>query len=105
MGSKSPLKKWEGDTMIKDELEVVYKVSHVTDKEGNSKEHIEDINTKYIPYVVKVGQSAILAYTGDSTRCLKTSTVQEVAYIHNMLVIKTLNTVYWLKPIAIKQEW
>jgi hypothetical protein len=80
-------------------LQVVYKVNHLTDKEGNSKEHIEDINTRYIPYVVKVGQSAILAKVDDESRCLRTSTVEEVAYIHNLLVIKTRNTVYWLKPL------
>jgi hypothetical protein len=79
--------------------EIVYKVNHLTDKEGNSKEHIESMDTEYIPYVVKVGQSAMLPYANNPERGLRTSTVEEVAYIHGLLVIKTRNTVYWLKPI------
>jgi hypothetical protein len=84
-------------------MQVVYKVNHLTDKEGNPKEHIESMHTRYIPYVVKVGMSAFLPYADDPEGKglgLKTSTVEEVAYIHNMLVIKTRNTVYWLKPIV-----
>lgn len=78
---------------------VVYVVNHLTDKDGNPKEHIEDINTQYIPFVVKVGQGAMLSYANDVGMGLKTSRVEEVAHIHGMLVIRTLNTVYWMKPV------
>jgi hypothetical protein len=80
-------------------VSVVYKVSHLTDKEGNPKGHVEDMDTKYIPNVVRVGSSAYFYYADRTDgKGMKTSTVEEVSVIHEMLVVKTMNTVYWFEP-------
>ena len=81
-------------------LTTIYKINHATDTEGNPKElPIEWTRERYSLDVVKVGRSARLSWIdNESGMGLTTSTVEEVAVIHGMTVIKTKNTVYWMKP-------
>lgn len=81
-------------------LTTIYKINHATDTEGNPKElPIEWTRERYYLDVVKVGRSARLSWIDDEKGMgLTTSTVEEVAVIHGMTVIKTKNTVYWMKP-------
>jgi hypothetical protein len=49
---------------------------------------------------VSIGRSAILAYTDNSGKCLRTSVIQGILISDNTVILQTMNTVYYLKPVG-----
>lgn len=55
---------------------------------------------EYHLHSVIVGRSAILAHTDNSGKCLKTSAIQSITIFDNTVILQTMNTVYYLKPVG-----
>lgn len=87
--------------------EKIYKITVITDKEGNLKTegvHGEMIGKKVSVYYLQEGSSAILPIL-NSGKHLRTSTVQEirgnkVSVDEEVIIITTRNTIYNLLEVS-----
>lgn len=84
----------------------MYRITKVTDKEGNIKtSSIEQIKaicpemTGEILYkeFMQLGNRFCFLWSGDSGRIMRTSPIEAISKTGNMLHVSTLNTEYWLE--------
>jgi hypothetical protein len=54
---------------------------------------------EYYLYHISVGRSATLEMVG-SGKILQTSTIQGIVVSNNTIILQTMNTVYYLKPVG-----
>ena len=73
-----------------------YVIENVTDYEGNVKP--QRIGRLVNPFgEIKPGMIAEFAYLDENPKCLVTSMVLEKIYKDNLLIIKTMNSIYTLR--------
>jgi hypothetical protein len=87
-------------------MELVYQIDSVNHADGTPfGSGLKEIPSewKYQQYFLKhasVGRSAFLFYADDSGRYLQTSNIQGIVIADNTIILQTMNTVYYLRPVV-----